>query len=427
MALFGRKKKVDEVAAEVAPSETLPEAADTPQERRTVEAHRNHILGQVEPLPPFGMALLDAWGLGLCESVPAETDLPPFDQVVEDGYAVRAEDVSGATPDDPRGLTLNPPAKGIGTSRAVVVAAGDPLPEGADAVLPHRFVEAFGERLRVLEPVERGQYVQARASLLADGDKVLEQGRVLDARSIALLAESGVDKVLARPRPRVVVLSIGGRLVDPARRLNEPGQVFDSTSFLLAAAAKAAGCQVFRVQVDSDAIDRVHEVIGDQLIRADLILTTGGLGADGVLEQVAAQLGRCEVVDLTLERGSRQGFGLLGDDNVPLLMLPRDPSGALVGYHAFALPVIRTLMGVEPVVPAAVRATTPSVVRSKPGVFQALPVHVRDENGRRGVEFVEGDHATANLACANALVVLAEDAEDVEAGHQVLVWMTDRD
>lgn len=430
MALFGRKKKVETGSEEVAAGPTLPEGPElTATGQRTVDAHRDYLLGLVQPLPPFGMALLDAWGLAICESVPAQTDLPAFDSAAADGYGIRAEDVVGATQGEPRGLTLRAfDAKGpLGVSQAVPVATGQAMPEGADAVLPREFTSLNGERLRVLEPVVAGEYIRGRASLLVDGDKVLEQGRVLDARAMSLLAEAGVDKVLARPRPRVVVVSIGSELVDPSRRLTEPGQRFDASSFLLAAAAKAEGCQVWRVQVDSDDPQRVREVLTDQLIRADLLITTGGLESGAVLEQVAPEIGRCDFVDLTLQPGSRQGFGLMGDDDVPLLMLPGNPTGALVGYHAFVRPVIRTLMGINPVTPPTQRAITTTVIRSAHGVFTARPAFVREEGGRHSVELVRGDHATANLASANALVVLAEEAEDVPAGQPVVVWMIDRD
>ncbi len=430
MALFGRKKKVAAPTDEAVPEPTLPEAPEPDGDgRRTVDAHRDYVLGLVQPLPPFGMALLDAWGLALCESVPAATDLPAFDSATVDGYGVRAEDVAGATQGEPRGLTLRPGAATgpLTTGKATPVAAGQPMPEGADCVLPKEFTTAKGQRLRVLEPVVAGENVRARASLMVDGDKVLEQGRVLDARSIGLLAEAGVDKVLARPRPRVVVVSIGSDLVDPSRRLTSPEQHFDATSYMLAAAAKAEGCQVWRVAVDSEDVTRVREVIGDQLIRADLVITTGGLEGAAVLEQVAPGLGRCDITDLALQPGSRQGFGLMGDDEVPLLMLPSNPTGALVGFHAFGRPVIRTLMGVEPVTPVNQRAITTTIVRSTPGVFTAIPAFVREEGGRHSVDLVHGDHPSANLATANALVVLAEGAEDVPAGQPVVVWMIDRD
>ena len=70
MALFGRKKKVAAPTDEAVPEPTLPEAPEPDGDgRRTVDAHRDYVLGLVQPLPPFGMALLDAWGLALCESV----------------------------------------------------------------------------------------------------------------------------------------------------------------------------------------------------------------------------------------------------------------------------------------------------------------------------------------------------------------------
>ena len=64
--------------------------------------------------------------------------------------------------------------------------------------------------------------------------------------------------------------------MDPGLPLTRPDQIYDSNSFMLAAAAREAGAQVFRVGMVTDDADEVRQVINDQLIRADLIITCGG-------------------------------------------------------------------------------------------------------------------------------------------------------
>ena len=84
-------------------------------------------------------------------------------------------------------------------------------------------------------------------------DLLLEAGTLLGPRQVGLLAGVGMAQVSTRPRPRVVVMSTGSEIVPPGGPL-EPGQIYDSNSFALAAAVTEAGGVVTRVgAVEDDA------------------------------------------------------------------------------------------------------------------------------------------------------------------------------
>lgn len=437
MALFGRKKKTVEEPVVEAPR--LPDGPALDEAGlRTVADHRDYLLGLVEPLPPFGHGLLDAWGLALCEDVRSEVDLPPFDAVQMDGYAVRAADVAGATQGEP--LTLDVAAAvaagdervdALPAGQAVRISSGAPLPAGADAVVPLAFTNRGTDRVKVYEAVTAGEYVRPRGSELVDGAPLVGRGEVLDARAIGLLAAAGIDTVLARPRPRVVVVSTGAELVEPGRPLARAGQIHDANGYMIAAAAKAEGCQVWRVQVPSVDPDVVREAIGDQLIRADLIISTGGVSQAGqdVVKQVMPDLGLCDFAEVAMEPGRSQGFGLIGVEKVPMLMLPGNPVGAYVGYQVFVRPVIRTLMGVTPVDHEPVRAVAGSVMRSVKGRLQFGRALIDDQAGRRTVRLLGAGQRgpLGDLAACNALVLLGEEVDVVQPGEQVTCWLLDHD
>ncbi len=125
-----------------------------------------------------------------------------------------------------------------------------------------------------------------------------------------MLAGIGLDKVLVRPRPRVVVISTGSELVDPGLTLSSEQQIFDSNSYMLAAAAKAAGAQVFRVGQVGDDAEELKQLINDQLIRADLILTTGGVsqGDFDIVKAVMPELGECDFAQVAMQPGQAPGL-----------------------------------------------------------------------------------------------------------------------
>ncbi len=410
-----------------------PPAADA-SGRRSLADQRDFVLELVQPLQPFGMALIEALGLRVAEEIRSSIDLPGFDNSAMDGYAVRSADIAVANAAKPVKLPVDgviaagdtsgplPP----GTARKIMTGA--PLPAGADTVVPYEYTDRGEREVSIELGALPGQNVRYRASDVKVGDVVLQRGTALDPRHVGLLAAVGVDKVLVRPRPRVVVISTGSELVEPGQRVN-PGQLYDSNSFMIAAAAKAVGAQVWRVNHVGDDQATLRQVIADQLIRADLIVTTGGVsvGDFDIVKQVVPGLGPCDFTQVAMQPGKPQGVGLISEDEIPILMLPGNPVSAFVSFEAFVRPVIRKLMGVQPYVRQAVEATADVAMASKLGVLQLGRGVVSETPAGRMVSLVGGhsSHLLGDLPKANALVLLGPDVEFVGAGDQVRVWLLD--
>ncbi len=312
---------------------------------------------------------------------------------------------------------------------AVAVSPGDVLPPGANAVLPETFATLEDNRARLIERVAEGEYVRAAGEHLSAGTRLLSEGAVLDDRAIGLLAGAGIDKVMVRPRPRVVVVSSGERLVDAGAAVGR-GEATDANSYMIAAAARAAGATVFRVAVYGNDHDAIRTAITDQLIRADLVIsTTGGRREDyEAVVGVMNELGLVDTVDVAMSPGRTQTFGLIGEDGeqVPMLMLPGNPVSAYVSFQTFARPLIRRLMGAR-TEHRAVRAITGSMLRSMEGTMHLLRGRVRMEGSVRHVEQVSMPHALGELAAANALIILDESVESVRGGQAVKVWLFDEE
>jgi molybdopterin molybdotransferase len=305
---------------------------------------------------------------------------------------------------------------------------GAPIPAGADAVVPYEATDRGSADVQVHLPSEVGQHIRRAGEDVAAGQRVLREGDQLSPRSIGLLAAIGRDKVLVRPRPRVVVVATGSELVEPGQQLPSEYQIYDSNSYLLAAAARAAGAQVFRVGMVSDDPERVRELINDQLVRADLILTTGGVsqGDYDVVKAVMPELGATEFVQVAMQPGKPQGFGLIGDERTPMIMLPGNPVSAFVSFEAFARPVIRKLMGVTPYTRTPVKARATHAMSSMMSRRQlARGIITHDDDGNRLVSLAggHGSHLIGDLSRANALVVLPEETDLVAAGEPVEVWL----
>lgn len=434
MPLF-RRKRPEPVAPEPEPL-CLPVEPPEPDAdgRRSLADHRDFVLELVQPLLPFGVALLDAVGLQVAEAIRSDVDLPGFDNSAMDGYAVRAQDIRTASPDKP--VTL--PVDGVvaagdvsgalpkGTARKIMTGA--PVPAGADTVVPYEQTDRGEEQVCITVPLLAGQNVRYRGSDITDGDLLVEAGTTLGVRHVGLLAAAGVDKVLVRPRPRVVVIATGSELVEPGTDLAE-GELYDSNSYMVAAAAKAAGAQVWRVGHVGDDPGAVRDLIVDQLIRADLIVTTGGVseGDYDVVKEAVPRLGPCDFTKVAMQPGKPQGVGLIGDDEVPIIMLPGNPVSSYVSFEAFVRPAIRKLMGATPYVRQAVEATATTGIASRAGILQLARGRVETtEQGRMVTPSgSHSSHLVGELAKANALLLLEPETEFLAAGDQVKVWLLD--
>jgi molybdopterin molybdotransferase len=411
----------------------LPAPAPDLGHSRSLAAHRQFLLGLIEPLMPFGMALVDAVGLQVSESIHAESPVPGFDVAAVDGYAVRAADVRGATvrtpvrlPVDGQVWTGDDPLPPMTTR---IIRAGQGLPTGADTVVATAITNGGTESVTISETALRGQNVCEEGSDIEEGVLLVEKGTVLTPSLVAVLAASGIDKVIIRPRPRVVVIAIGSELAAPGRALR-PGEKFDADSNLLAAGAKALGAEVWRVGVVRDDAADVRQLLADQQIRADLIVVSGGLtnGPDSVVGTAIHELGPYDIAQVALEPGGWQGFGILGDDEVPVIMVPGEPVSAFIAFEAFVKPAILQLMGAEPVLPETYVAKAAMGMTSTEGVLE-LRRGLATENAAGLVVSLVGSARApllvSELPRSNALVLLHPETDFVAAGDEVDIWLLD--
>jgi molybdopterin molybdotransferase len=407
---------------------------------RSVEQHLSVILDRLRPLPPFEQHLLDAHGHFLAQDVTAERDLPAFDNSAMDGYAVRLVDVLGASEQNPAVLSVEqelpagvaPSATELAPGTCARIMTGAPVPPGADAVVPVEWTDAGAAAegsVRISRAPSLGQHIRTVGEDVRTGQVLLTAGTYLGTRQIGLLAAIGRDLVAVRPAPRVVVLSTGSELVEPGTE-PAPGQIHDSNSYLLATAAKEAGAEVYRVGMVPDDGKALLEAIEDQLIRADLVITSGGvsMGAYEVVKETLGRLGTVEFVKVAMQPGMPQGFGVIGPDETPIFTLPGNPVSSFVSFEVFVKPALRALQGLGPHEDAIQTAVAAESFDSPEGRRQFLRGRLvrSTETGEHAVTRVglasgSGSHLMGGLAHADCLIVVPEERTRVEQGEQISI------
>jgi molybdopterin molybdotransferase len=420
-----------------------------------VEEHLAEILATITPLSPTELGLNDIDGLVLAEDVSAVSALPSFDNSGMDGYAVRVDDVADATEEKPVTLPVTAEvaagdtgAYALQPGTAIKIMTGAMLPHGAEAVVPVEWTDGGSARVSIRAGAEYGGSVRLAGEDAKAGEVLVTAGTRLRPMHVAVIAAAGRGSVLVRPRPRVVVLSTGNELAEPGTPL-VPGRIWDSNSFMLAAAAREAGCLSYRQVALPDHPEGVLPAIEDQLVRADLMITTGGVSMGGehdVIKAALQQLGTITFRKVAMQPGMPQGFGTIAlpaavtptepqrrrfrrdayeeaaapapaaGDRVPIFTLPGNPVSAYVSFQVFARPAIAALQGYDGLGLEKVQAELTGPLRSPPGRRSFLR-GVLDQARKRVTPLTgQGSHQIATLGKANALVVVPEQVTQMSEG-----------
>jgi len=320
----------------------------------TIEEALEAVLAHAQALPPQTYSTERALGCVLAEDVAADTDSPPFDKALVDGYAVRSADLAGPV----RALRLGElilagkvPSRDLGVHEAAVVMTGAPIPSGCDAVVMQEHARAQDNAVVIEEATIRpGQNLLRRGAEMRAGEIVVPSGSILHPARLGVLASVGRAKVRVVPRPAVAIVPTGDELVDPGQTPG-PGQIRNSNAVMLLALALEDGVPAEILPIAPDEPGRLRVIVGRGL-GADILLVTGGVSAgqrDLVPTTLEALGARCVFHKIRLKPGKPLWFGVgpqRGERPGALVFgLPGNPVSSLVGYLLFVKPALVALAG----------------------------------------------------------------------------------
>jgi molybdopterin molybdotransferase len=375
---------------------------------------RRWILDSVPPLQPIELPLAEAYGSVAAAEVAAEYDIPPFSAAETAGFAARSADVVGATPSAPVSLRLagrveagRPPDVTVGWGEAVGVVAGAPVPAGADCVIPASGGAADDGGVRVIDPVEVGANIRRAGEDVEAGAVLVPAGRRLAAPELGILATAGHGAVLAYPKVRVAVISLGD-LIEPGRPTGF-GQVRDSVSYLLLGALRDVGAVPYRIGIVADAQRNLRGAVLSNTLRADAFVVTGGDGERAVSDALAG-LGDVRSQAVAVHPGSRVGYGTV--EGKPFFSISGKPVSAFVSFESFVRPAVLRMMGRSDLARPELRAVLDQAPQGPPGVTLLVPARLTRREGQWHCE-PTGPAAESRLGAvvrANALMTVPPDA-----------------
>jgi molybdopterin molybdotransferase len=400
----------------------------------SVDEALEQVLQACSPLSEERVGVLDARGRALASDIQSRVDHPPWNNSAMDGFAVRSEDVAGASEETPVVLPVvdDVPAGGfpsgeLAAGTAVRVMTGAPVPDGATGVIRIEHTDGSREgRVSIRADSDARRNIRLAAEDLRRGDTVLNAGTEVTPAVTGSLVAMGWPNVPVRRRPRVGVLSNGDELADfdDLDDVLAGRRIMNSNEYGLAALVAGAGAEPVRLGIARDEAADVRRRV-ETAGAIDALITSAGVsvGDHDHVKQALDSLGMEHGFwRVRMRPGSPITFGVLGGR--PVFGLPGNPVSVMVTFIVFVEPALRALAG-----HSSVRRRTLSVRAAEDITSPEQLTHffrVRLERGAEGgwvarLTGPQGSGILSSMVRADALAIVPEGRSGISRGETLEV------
>ncbi|WP_333650633.1 molybdopterin molybdotransferase MoeA [Lacrimispora sp.] len=294
---------------------------------------------------------MEANGRILAEDVYAPFDIPPFHRSPLDGFALRSEDLLGASVENPKSIRIIDTVyagdwcrQKVGQGEGVRIMTGAAIPEGADCIIRLEDVEEGSCREKDAIQVDRemahNQNFCFQGEDVAKGTPVLYKGIKLTYVEQGILSSLGMEEVKVYHTLKVALFSTGDELILPGTELS-PGKIYDSNLFLLYARLCEFGIKPVIAKPLPDRTEDVVKAIRESCEAADLVITTGGVSAGDkdIFHEVLPALGAKRIFwKVNLKPGTPAMFSIY--EGTPMFHLSGNPFAAATTFELLVRPFL---------------------------------------------------------------------------------------
>jgi molybdopterin molybdotransferase len=393
-------------------------------------AAARRIVDAVRRQPPLRVPLDDALDAVLAEDVVSPLDIPAWANSAMDGYAARAGDVRGASPDRPVRLSVIErvpagafPTRPIGPGESTRIFTGAPVPDGSDSVIRQEDTDGGEETVVITSDRDAGVNIRRAGEDIRRGSTVLREGTELGPAQLGVLASLAVAHPLVYRQPRVTLLASGDEIVDvdQAEEILAGRKIGSSNTHSLLGLVRRTGAEPVSAGIARDTPESLRAHLASAA-EGDLLVTTAGIsvGEHDHLREVIRELGgSLEFFRVRIRPGAPVGFGSLR--GIPWIGLPGNPVSTMVTFELFVRPAIRKMSGHRLPFRRTVPVRLAEPVSLKPKLQHFLRAIVTD--GPSGPEArltgPQGSGILTSMALANALLVIPEGQFETPAGSMV--------
>ncbi len=287
----------------------------------------------------LAVTLDSACGLILAEDIHSDIDLPCIDAAACDGFALRGEELRYEismknSVEDPGSGVLSP-------GRAFPVVRGEPLPEGADRIVPASEAKVE-DTVMYLENIPLpGANIHCRGEAVSIGQLVLENGTRLSQQHLGIASLAGREVLRVFRRPVTGLLSIGEQLV-PSTWRPAPGRSRDPVMPLLKGQLCCSGFTPRMTLHASWERERLSSALQQAMGCCEVLLVSGGAGpASEVLEN----MGFSFLFRMVAQHPAGSLACSKGPGGEIVFLLPDEPIPAMISTEEYVLPCLRKMSG----------------------------------------------------------------------------------
>lgn len=376
------------------------------------------------------MPVYEAGGYLLAEDIYAPMDNPPFSRAPIDGYAVRSEDLQGASQEHPAKLKVigciyagdSIVYEPLRPGEAYRIMTGAPFPAGSDTAVRQEETDYGEEEVQIYVSQQPYMNYCFQGEDYKQGSILLVEGTRITFAEQGILAGIGRTHVKVYRKPVVRVITTGDELV-PAGTPLSSGKIYDSNAMMVASRIKELGICPASVEHCGDSGEGLAKRLKEASQDADIIVTTGGVsvGKKDILHEALPLMGAEKVFwRVLLQPGTPTIFSVY--ENTLILSLSGNPFGAMANVELLLRPML-----------AAMTGDPGYKLHHQTGIFRSeFP---KKSKGRRFVRAIyyegqvalpQGLHASGGIGTlrgCNCLLDIPAGTPGLFGGEEVTVWM----
>ena len=356
----------------------------------------------------------------LAQDIISEINIPDHRRSAMDGYAVRADDTTGASEANPALLRA-----GVDCIR---VHTGSPVPDGMDAVMMIEDTLLAGEDgddsgvVEIRAAIHPNKNVSLVGEDVSRGDTVFLTGHYIRGCDVAMLAMLGITEIRVFARPRVAIIPTGSELAPRGGKIEE-GKIRETNGLMVSMyVEKWGGIPDHRgIVIDDPDLIR-NEVIASVDAGADMVILCGGtsVGARDYVPGVIESAGDLLVHGVALSPGKPAALGVIKHTHsVPALSLPGYPVACLIALIEFGRPAILKLERMPTKPDRILRARLTSKIASKIGYLTYTRVLVEGNMARPVM--TSGAGILSSVTQSDGFVIIKEELEGLDCNDEVNV------
>jgi molybdopterin molybdotransferase len=315
----------------------------------------------------------------------------------------------------------------IHDGEAAKVATGGMVPRGADAVEMVEYTEWVDSQTihlsKTLSPLEN---VILKGEDIKAGESLLPKGRRIRPQDVGLMAAIGKTDVQVFLRPRVGIISSGDEIIS-IEETPQPGEIRDINRYTITSMVKESGGIPTFLGIAKDQFSSLKGKTEKAFEESDMVIVTGGssVGTLDLTLEVLQSFAGTELIAHGVSVRPGKPTLIADIDGKPFLGLPGHPVSAMVVFHLFGKPILKTLSGLlteEGFHQRKLKARASRNIPSVAGREDYARVKLEERDGTVWAHPLFGKSgAIGHLAQADGLLKIGINEEGLEEGEEAEV------